>query len=205
MRVNLIISLLLISTSFVFAFDKAKSRELANDSGLIHASKKYEVSKYLLLAIANVESSLNPYAIGVTEKNSYKMTKTVSYLKKLRIKYKLKKSALSIYPKTLSQALKAHKVLTFFKVRNYGIGYSQLSRANISKLKLDVRKLFTSTKYSFKYSSRILNDCFRHNKKKLYSAMECYYKGTNSRKYTFSYAKKVAKSYRKIKKAVGVI
>lgn len=178
---------------------------LDRDEGLNAISKEYEISKYLLMAFASVESSLNPYAIGISEKNKSKMKSVVRYLKMLRINYKQKSSNLSIYPSNYQDAKKALIVIKHFDLRNYGVGYTQISRVNIKKLKVDAHRLFENSKYSFKYSAKIITDCWKTNKRKLHAGLECYYKGTNSEKYNYSYSSKVVKHYNKIKKILGVI
>lgn len=182
-----------------------KVQKIYNDKGLTTISEKFDVSKDLLLAIANVETELNPFVIGLVEDNSKKREAVKRYLDLINVKYvnKLGSSAMSIIPLNYEEARKAYLILTHFNLRNFDIGYSQINIKNIEKLKIDGNRLFVDTEYVFGYSAKILTDCWMFNKQNIYKAIECYNKGVNKNKYTYNYTLKVIESYRQIKKITG--
>lgn len=182
-----------------------KVQKIYNDKGLTTISERFDVSKDLLLAIANVETELNPFVIGLVEDNSKKREAVKRYLDLINVKYvnKLGSSAMSIIPLNYEEARKAYLILTHFNLRNFDIGYSQINIKNIEKLKIDGNRLFVDTEYVFGYSAKILTDCWMYNKQNIYKAIECYNKGVNKNKYTYNYTLKVIESYRQIKKITG--
>lgn len=183
----------------------SKVYKIYNDKGLTTVSNKYDISKNLLLAIANVETGLNPFVIGLVEHNSKKREAIKRYLNLINVSYLNKKgsSNMSIMPTNYEDARKVYLILTHFNLRNFDIGYSQINIKNIEKLKIDGNRLFIDTEYVFGYSAKILTDCWVFNKQNIYKAIECYNKGTDRSKYTYNYTQKVIDSYRKIKKITG--
>jgi len=205
MRLNRILLLFFIIQLSLMANNKdlaVKVQNIYNDKGLTSASIKYDVSKDLLLAIANVETGLNPYTIGLVEANSKKREAVKRYLDLINVKYLNKKgfSEMSIMPMNYEDARKVYLILTHFNLKNFDLGYSQINIKNIQKLKIDGNRLFVDTEYVFGYSAKILTDCWVYNKQNIYKAIECYNKGVNKNKYTYNYTQKVIESYRKIKK-----
>lgn len=201
----LLISLFAIFSSSLYANNKVyadKLNKIYNDKGLSKVSNKYDVSKLLLLAIADVESGFNPYAIGLVEKNLKKLEAVKTYLKLIGVKYVNKQgtSAMSISPRNYQEARKVYLILTHFNLRNFDVGYSQINIKNIEKMKIDANRLFVDTEYVFGYSAKILTDCWSYNNQNIYKAIECYNKGVNRKNYSYNYTQKVIASYKKIKK-----
>lgn len=203
MRIKQIISLLFLSTSLFgnnVVFNQ-KLQQIYNDTGLKKVSIKYDVSKYLLLAIADVETGLNPFRIGLVEGNINKIEAVKKYLNLINVKYIHKKgtTGMSISPTTYEDARKVYLILTHFNLSNFDLGYSQINIKNIKKLNIDANRLFIDTEYVFNYSAKILTDCWQYNNKNIYKAIECYNKGVDRTNYTYNYTQKVVTSYKKIK------
>lgn len=201
---KILISLIMISVSLLANNNiyYQKLHQIYNDRGLKNISNRYDVSKYLLLAIADVESGLNPFAIGLVENNQNKLEAVKKYLTLINVKFIHKKgtSGMSIQASNYEDARKVYLILTHFNLRNFDVGYSQINIKNIEKLNIDANRLFIDTEYVFNYSAKILTDCWKYNHQNVYKAIECYNKGVNRRNYSYNYTQKVIASYKKIKK-----
>lgn len=207
--ISLVIISILLNQASLFANSGRLTysilKPLYDDRGLTLASNKYDVSKLLLLAIADVESSLNPFTIGLVENNKNKMAAVKKYLDLIQVKYINKKgsSFMSVIPTSYEDARKVYLILTHFGLRNFDLGYSQINIKNIEKFNIDGNRLFVDTEYVFGYSAKILTSCWKHNKQNIYKGIECYNKGTNKSKYDYKYTQKVINSYKKIKRILA--
>lgn len=175
--------------------------DLYNDIGLSKISKEFKTSKYLMLSIAQKESMFNPYAIGINEKNRQKQKNLFRYLKQINCKYKFdKENNISIYPNSSDMASKVLVVIDALQITNYAVGLTQISIKNIKKMNINRVHLLNSTEKAFKYSAKVLNQCAKTNNFHLHNSIECYYRGTNKRLYTFEYANDIIKRYIAIRK-----
>lgn len=196
-----IINIFLATSLLANKINYDKLIEIYYDKGLSKISNEYDVSKYLLLAIANVESGLNPFVLGIFTKDRKKMALVKKYLDLSNIKYINKKDSpnMSIFPKNYTEARMSYIILKHFDLKNFDIGYSQINIKNIESMNINPNRLFTDTEYVFKYSAKILTQCFNYNKQNIYKAIECYNKGINNSKYDYRYTQKVIDSYKEIK------
>lgn len=115
--------------------------------------------------IAWVESSGNPYAIGVVGGH------------------------LSFQPKNLEQALVTVKMLKE-KGYNYSVGLMQINQSNFDKYGMTEKNMFSVCK-NVEVSAKILKDC--HARFKNWDdAYRCYYSGSNSTaRYNETYLNKI--------------
>jgi type IV secretion system protein VirB1 len=128
-------------------------------------------------ALVRVESSFNPYAIGVVG------------------------GALVRQPKSLAEAVATVAALEEGG-RNFSVGLAQVNRHNLPKYGLDYERAFEPCT-NLRVGSRILEDCFTRatrsmqGQQALQAALSCYYSGNLSRGFlsdapgTPSYVRKV--------------
>ena len=172
-------------------------------TALSRSSNKYDISSTLLLAIILVESNMNKNAIGAMPKFNYQIKMLKKYLNMLGCKYKTRNNEKywSIYPKCKEEAKKIILVLENFNI-GYDLGLTQINVYNIKKRNLNKEKLLEDEIYSIDIGAKILKECIRYNKYNVHDSIECYNKGTNKRKYTYNYSKKVLKKYEQLKREI---
>ena len=179
---------------------------IANASGSLKkaldiSSEKYDISSTLLLAIVLVESSMNKNAIGAMPKSTYQKKMLKKYLEVLGCKYKTRarEKYWSIYPKCKEEAKKIIIVLENFNI-GYDLGLTQINVYNIKKRKLNKDKLLEDEIYSIDIGAKILKECIKYNKYDVHNSIECYNKGTNRKRYTYNYSKRVLRKYEELKR-----
>ena len=179
---------------------------IANASGSLKkaldiSSEKYDISSTLLLAIVLVESNMNKSAIGAMPKSAYQKKMLKKYLEVLGYKYKtrLSEKYWSIYPKCKEEAKKTIIVLENFNI-GYDLGLTQINVYNIKKRKLNKIKLLEDETYSIDIGAKILKECIEYNKYDVHNSIECYNKGTNRKRYTYDYSKRVLRKYEELKR-----
>lgn len=116
------------------------------------------VSPHTMAAIVSVESSFNPYAIGVV------------------------KGRLDRQPRNRVEALQAVNRLIVQK-KNFSMGIAQVNRYNLPAYKLSYEQAFDPC-HSLRVGSLILKDCFTralkvsgNDQEALRKALSCYYSG----------------------------
>ncbi len=118
--------------------------------------------------IASVESSFNPYAIGVVG------------------------ARLERQPKTLAEAMATAEMLEN-KGYNYSIGLMQVNKKNFARYGLTWRTGFDVCA-NLRAGAQILEDCYRragHSATALTDAFSCYYTGNFTAGYRLGYVAKV--------------
>jgi len=170
-------------------------------TALSKSSNKYDISSTLLLAIILVESSMNKNAIGAMPKTNHQIKMLKNYLNMLGCKYRTRNNQKywSIYPKCKEEAKKIILILENFNI-GYDLGLTQINVCNIKKRNLNKDKLLEDETYSIDIGAKILKECIRYNKYNVHDSIECYNKGTDRRKYTYNYSKKVLKKYEQLKR-----
>jgi type IV secretion system protein VirB1 len=124
------------------------------------------------LALAQVESSLNPFAIGVVG------------------------GKLLRQPRTLAQALRTARQLAS-DGWSYSVGLAQINQANFGRLGLSVESAFDPC-VNLRAMQSVLADCYsrgsdeRQPQQRLRDALSCYYSGNFSTGYRHGYVKRVA-------------
>lgn len=168
---------------------------------LTNSSNKYNISSTLLLAIISIESNINKNAIGAMPKSNHQIKILKKYLNLLGCKYKTRNRTKywSIYPKNKKEAKKIIHVLEKYNI-GYDLGLTQINVYNIKKRKLNKEKLLEDEAYSIDIGAKILKECIEYNKYNVHDSIECYNKGTDKRKYTYNYSKKVLKKYEQLKR-----
>jgi soluble lytic murein transglycosylase-like protein len=171
------------------------------ETALSRSSSKYDISSTLLLAIILVESSMNKNAIGAMPKTNRQKKMLEKYLKILGSEHKTRanKKYWSIYPKCKEEAKKILLILENFNI-GYDLGLTQINVYNIKKRNINKDKLLEDEEYSIDIGAKILKECIKYNKSNVHDSIECYNKGTDKRKYTYGYSKRVLKKYEQLKK-----
>ncbi|ADU91073.1 lytic transglycosylase domain-containing protein [Taylorella equigenitalis] len=148
---------LIYITLFLMAYS---SNANANDYDDVIKSCSPNVAPETMRAIIRVESSFNPYAIGV-------------------VGGEVKQ------PKTLDEALKTVQKLKKEKL-NFSMGLAQINRYNLSKYNLTEVSVFNPCS-NLKASEAILSECFQRAKSEgsndqvaLQKALSCYFAGNFS-------------------------
>lgn len=125
-----------------------------------------------MTALVSVESSFNPYAIGVVD------------------------ATLSRQPKNLLEALDVVQRLEERKM-NYSLGLAQINRHNLARQGLNVTLAFDPCK-NLKAGSNILSDCYTRARKDgldeqsaVRAALSCYYSGNFTRGFKDGYVQEV--------------
>lgn len=123
-------------------------------------------------AVVTVESSKNPFAVGVVG------------------------GALSRQPKTLEEAIGVVKMLESESF-NYSVGISQVNKYNLKRLGLDIKSAFDPCE-NLKGGGTILQECYERALKSgmtkdaaLRAALSCYYSGDFWRGERLGYVNKV--------------
>lgn len=124
------------------------------------------VSRDVLQHIVRVESSANPYAIGVVG------------------------GQLERQPKTLSEALATAKMLET-QGYNFSVGLAQVNRANLSRFGLDSYEDAFDTCSNLSAGAQILADCYSSAGGDWGKAFSCYYSGNFTTGFRDGYVQKV--------------
>lgn len=137
----------------------------------ISACPGLAVSAEVMHHLVNVESSFNPYAIGVVG------------------------GRLVRQPKNLPEALATVGMLED-KGYNFSIGLAQVNRYNLAKYGLGSYRQAFETCPNLQVGSRILADCFARSGGDWGKSFSCYYSGNFSTGYRHGYVQKVYASMR---------
>lgn len=116
--------------------------------------------------VVRVESSYNPYAIGVVG------------------------GRLLRQPKNLAEALATVRMLES-KGYNFSLGLAQVNRYNLSKYGLDSYEKAFETCPNLQAGSRILAECYNRSGKDWGKSFSCYYSGNFTTGYRHGYVQKV--------------
>lgn len=116
--------------------------------------------------VVRVESSYNPYAIGVVG------------------------GRLLRQPKSLAEALATVRMLES-KGYNFSLGLAQVNRYNLSKYGLDSYEKAFETCPNLQAGSRILAECYDRSGKDWGKSFSCYYSGNFTTGYRHGYVQKV--------------
>ena len=128
--------------------------------------------------VVRVESSFNPYAIGVVG------------------------GRLARQPKNLGEALSTTKMLER-EGYNFSLGLAQVNRYNLQKQGLDSYEKAFSMCPNLQAGSRILAECYSRSKQDWGKAFSCYYSGNFTTGYRHGYVDKVMTSWRGSVAAAG--
>lgn len=116
--------------------------------------------------VVRVESSYNPYAIGVVG------------------------GRLLRQPKNLAEALATVRMLES-KGYNFSLGLAQVNRYNLSKYGLDSYEKAFETCSNLQAGSRILAECYNRSGKDWGKSFSCYYSGNFTTGYRHGYVQKI--------------
>jgi type IV secretion system protein VirB1 len=119
--------------------------------------------------VINVESSQNPFAIGVVG------------------------GRLARQPRNLSEAVATSEMLQQ-KGYNFSVGIAQVNRYNLKKYGLSSFTQAFSICENLQAGSKILNECYRRSKGDWGKAFSCYYSGNFVTGYRHGYVQKVFRS-----------
>ena len=161
------------------------------------ASKETEVEKKLLKALAKTETNFSKYSIGIIAKNPDALN---IFFKNNQIKFKQRTTHFSLFINDKDTAIDVYHKFKYFihhnptAIKTYDLGLMQINEAN---MKEENEKMFyLDTKLNAIYAGFILQDCFNYFNKNVKFAIECYNKGTNSKKFgNFEYFQKVRANY----------
>ncbi|MGE8214585.1 Type IV secretion system protein virB1 [compost metagenome] len=121
--------------------------------------------------VVHVESSFNPYAIGVVG------------------------GRLARQPKNLGEALSTTRMLER-EGYNFSLGIAQVNRYNLAKHGLDSYEKAFGVCPNLQAGSRILAECYSRSKQDWGKAFSCYYSGNFTTGYRHGYVDKVMASWR---------
>jgi type IV secretion system protein VirB1 len=125
-----------------------------------------DIPKTVMEAIVSVESSNNPFAIGVVGDRLVRQ------------------------PKSLDEAMSTVKKLERLG-KNYSVGLAQLNKGNFQRFNVrDVADAFDKCT-NVALGARVLVDCFDRSDKDLGKALSCYYSGNFSTGFEHGYVQKV--------------
>ncbi|MEX0178484.1 MULTISPECIES: lytic transglycosylase domain-containing protein [Stenotrophomonas] len=136
------------------------------------ACPEMAVSMDVMQHVINVESSSNPYAIGVVG------------------------GALVRQPKTLDEALATVRMLEE-KGYNFSIGLAQVNRYNLGKYGLDSYEKAFQQCPNLQAGSRILAECYKRSGKDWGKSFSCYYSGNFETGFRHGYVQKIYDSMRR--------
>lgn len=136
------------------------------------ACPEMAVSMDVMQHVINVESSRNPYAIGVVG------------------------GALVRQPKALDEALATVRMLEE-KGYNFSIGLAQVNRYNLAKYGLDSYEKAFQQCPNLQAGSRILAECYKRSGKDWGKSFSCYYSGNFETGFRHGYVQKVYDSIRR--------
>lgn len=136
------------------------------------ACPEMAVSMDVMQHVINVESSRNPYAIGVVG------------------------GALVRQPKGLDEALATVRMLEE-KGYNFSIGLAQVNRYNLGKYGLDSYEKAFQQCPNLQAGSRILAECYKRSGKDWGKSFSCYYSGNFETGFRHGYVQKVFDSMRR--------
>lgn len=136
------------------------------------ACPEMAVSMDVMQHVINVESSSNPYAIGVVG------------------------GALARQPKALDEALATVRMLEE-KGYNFSIGLAQVNRYNLAKYGLDSYEKAFQQCPNLQAGSRILAECYKRSGKDWGKSFSCYYSGNFETGFRHGYVQKVYDSIRR--------
>lgn len=136
------------------------------------ACPEMAVSMDVMQHVINVESSRNPYAIGVVG------------------------GALVRQPKALDEALATVRMLEE-KGYNFSIGLAQVNRYNLGKYGLDSYEKAFQQCPNLQAGSRILAECYKRSGKDWGKSFSCYYSGNFETGFRHGYVQKVFDSMRR--------
>ncbi|WP_428986887.1 lytic transglycosylase domain-containing protein [Stenotrophomonas lactitubi] len=138
----------------------------------IMACPEMAVSMDVMQHVINVESSSNPYAIGVVG------------------------GALVRQPKALDEALATVRMLEE-NGYNFSIGLAQVNRYNLAKYGLDSYEKAFQQCPNLQAGSRILAECYKRSGKDWGKSFSCYYSGNFETGFRHGYVQKVYDSIRR--------
>ncbi|WP_442253138.1 transglycosylase SLT domain-containing protein [Stenotrophomonas pavanii] len=136
------------------------------------ACPEMAVSMEVMQHVINVESSRNPYAIGVVG------------------------GALVRQPKALDEALATVRMLEE-KGYNFSIGLAQVNRYNLGKYGLDSYEKAFQQCPNLQAGSRILADCYKRSGGDWGKSFSCYYSGNFETGFRHGYVQKIYDSIRR--------
>ncbi len=136
------------------------------------ACPEMAVSMDVMQHVINVESSRNPYAIGVVG------------------------GALARQPKALDEALATVRMLEE-KGYNFSIGLAQVNRYNLGKYGLDSYEKAFQQCPNLQAGSRILAECYKRSGGDWGKSFSCYYSGNFETGFRHGYVQKVYDSIRR--------
>ncbi len=136
------------------------------------ACPEMAVSMDVMQHVINVESSRNPYAIGVVG------------------------GALVRQPKALDEALATVRMLEE-KGYNFSIGLAQVNRYNLGKYGLDSYEKAFQQCPNLQAGSRILAECYKRSGGDWGKSFSCYYSGNFETSFRHGYVQKVYDSMRR--------
>jgi len=144
----------------------------------ISACQGLAVSANVMHHVVNVESSFNPYAIGVVG------------------------GRLVRQPKNLAEALATVSMLED-KGYNFSIGLAQVNRYNLAKYGLGSYQKAFETCPNLQAGSQVLAECFARSGGDWGKSFSCYYSGNFATGYRHGYVQKVYASMRESAAAAG--
>ena len=136
------------------------------------ACPEMAVSMDVMQHVINVESSRNPYAIGVVG------------------------GALVRQPKALDEALATVRMLEE-KGYNFSVGLAQVNRYNLGKYGLDSYEKAFQQCANLQAGSRILAECYKRSGQDWGKSFSCYYSGNFETGFRHGYVQKVYDSMRR--------
>ncbi|MDV3514644.1 MULTISPECIES: lytic transglycosylase domain-containing protein [unclassified Stenotrophomonas] len=136
------------------------------------ACPEMAVSMDVMQHVINVESSRNPYAIGVVG------------------------GALVRQPKSLDEALATVRMLEE-KGYNFSVGLAQVNRYNLGKYGLDSYEKAFQQCANLQAGSRILADCYKRSGQDWGKSFSCYYSGNFETGFRHGYVQKIYDSMRR--------
>lgn len=130
------------------------------------ACQNLAVPAEVMQHVVNVESSRNPYAIGVVGRQLVRQ------------------------PQNLGEAIATVKALED-QGYNYSVGAAQVNRANLGKYGLDTFEKAFEFCPNLEAGSRILNGCYESAGKDWGKAFSCYYSGNFTTGYQHGYVQRI--------------
>lgn len=176
------------------------------------ASKYFKLDAALLKALAIAESTTRPYSIGIIVKDAplFKEYLSTSPFYKKTMFFKQKKNFFSIHLTNKKDASKFFDVFVWFlketKISKvFAVGLMQINSINFKPFgkEDEIKDYFLDYKKNIAMGVLLYKDCSRAFKGDMKKAIECYNKGTDSKKFKkYDYFEIVNNHMKKIRRKI---
>jgi len=188
---------------FIFLSVAVSFSQDCNIEEINNVSKVYKLNANTLLSIAKHESECWPYSIGVISKDRLLVKSFLdSHKKEIDFRYKNSNTLFSIYIADYKNAALFHKLFLEFNANNgnaissYDLGIMQINSTNFVSYGIKENEVdyFLDNEKNIILGGAVLKECMNIFKGVEKKGIECYNKGTDSKKFkNYTYYKKIIK------------